>query len=407
MKVIAVFSGKGGVGKTTVSSLLALALAKNHKVTLFDMDIQTPSIPVMFGAETKIKNLDFVSTGYKAKGAITLTGGMAKKTLRDLATKVTDLNPDICIIDMPPGTNDVHMQVCSSLKPSSAILVVQPNKLSEEDALRAIQLFMAANIPIAGVIKNMTGDVFGQSEDIDIMGLHTLAVLPLNKQLANMGSAGKLHMITDNPLSGICEDIYNKAGNVNWLNSKAFIEGGIDGEILKRNCEHIPRTFICLNSWEVIREHLMGPESMVGSPDRFLMENTTEKIRQMLEGLDDQNTGMFMVTKAPSTQIVLFPGEIGIASLAPPNPSYYGVPRVLYHTNEGDVTLFSHEIKPMSSDELISFQNENTLTTIPGSSTPRYLPTPEVMQELEDTFGERIGVSPDWRDSYRKLGIIK
>ncbi len=404
MKVIAVFSGKGGVGKTTVSSLLALALAEKHKVVLLDMDIQTPSIPVMFGEDTKIKNLDLVSTGYKAKGAITLTGGMAKRTLRDLAAKVIALEPEICIVDMPPGTNDIHMQVCSTLKPSSSILVVQPNRLSEEDALRACQLFLKADIRIAGVIKNMVGEVFGQSQDVEIMGLHTLAVIPLNKELANNGSAGRLHTITDNPFTEICEDIYNKAGNVKWLTSKAVIQGGISGESLE-NSGTIPRTFIGLNSWEVVRDHIMEVEACVGSPDRFLMENTVERIHRMLEGLDEQNTGMFMITSAPCTQVKLFPGEIGIASLAPQSKSHYGVPRLLYHTNDGDVTLFSHEVVPISSDVLLTYQNEELLTTIPGTTVPRYVPVPKAMEELEATFGSRIGASQDWKEEYTRLGI--
>jgi hypothetical protein len=236
------------------------------------------------------------------------------------------------------------------------------------------------------------------------MGLHTLAVIPLNKELANSGSAGRIHTIADNPFTEICEDIYNKAGNVKWLTSKAVIQGGISGESLE-NSGQIPRTFIGLNSWDVVREHLMELEMCTGSPDRFLQENTGKQIRRMLEGLDEQNTGMFMISRAPSTQIVLFPGEIGIASLAPPTKAHYGVPRLSYHTDEGDVILFSHEVIPISSDELLAHQSEGTLTTVPGASVPRYLPVPGAMEELEVNFGPMIGVSSDWKEQYRKLGI--
>lgn len=110
MKAIAVYSGKGGVGKTTISALLALALAKKHTVALLDMDLNFKgSIPVMFKEGIKIENLSIFSVGYETRSTVFL-GNMAKKVLRDLVNKVLDCNPEICIIDMPPGATDAHMR---------------------------------------------------------------------------------------------------------------------------------------------------------------------------------------------------------------------------------------------------------------------------------------------------------
>ena len=162
MKVIAIYSGKGGVGKSTTSALIALAMADRFdKVSLLDFDINTPSAPVLFGGRSEVNNLKIHSTGYRCGGLMGFTGTAQKKVLNSLVKQVEVYDPDVCIIDMPPGTSSVHLSVCGKISPSSFILISQPNSLCESDAMRATELFAKIEAPILGVIYNMVGDFFG------------------------------------------------------------------------------------------------------------------------------------------------------------------------------------------------------------------------------------------------------
>lgn len=172
-RLIAVGSGKGGVGKSTLTTNLAVALAKmGRKVGVIDGDIYGPSQPKLLGTEgqkpkvegDKLVPLDsafgvkVLSMGHiVAPGkALAWRGPMTGKALSQLIDAVWD-DTDILMIDLPPGTGDVQLSMLSAHRPDGAVLVSTPQDLALIDAARAGQLFDQGNVPIIGLVENMAG----------------------------------------------------------------------------------------------------------------------------------------------------------------------------------------------------------------------------------------------------------
>ena len=171
-RILAVASGKGGVGKSTVTTNLAIELAKRgHRVGVVDADIYGPSQPILLATkdakpEARDKKLVPVETPYgvsllsmghlaKPGQAIAWRGPMAGTALSQLIDAHWDA--DLLIVDMPPGTGDVQLTMLSKFKPAGAVLVSTPQDLALIDAARAGQLFEQAGVPIVGLVENMAG----------------------------------------------------------------------------------------------------------------------------------------------------------------------------------------------------------------------------------------------------------
>lgn len=175
--IIAVVSGKGGVGKSTVSGNLALALAKQGaKVGLMDADIYGPSVPIMFGIrgerplmthhEGKDMIVPLEKYGIKLmsigllvdeKNAVVWRGPMASSAIRQFVTEVLWEDLDYLVIDMPPGTGDIHLTMVQTVPVTGAIVVTTPQDVALADAKKAIAMFGQAqiNVPIIGLVENM------------------------------------------------------------------------------------------------------------------------------------------------------------------------------------------------------------------------------------------------------------
>jgi ATP-binding protein involved in chromosome partitioning len=175
--IIAVVSGKGGVGKSTVSANLALALAEGGaKVGLMDADIYGPSVPIMFGVRgqrpmMKDANgegiiipiqkfgIDLMSIGLLVdeKDAVVWRGPMASSAIRQFITDVEWGELDYLIIDMPPGTGDIHLTIMQTVPVTGVVIVTTPQNVALADAKKAIAMFGQANVnvPIIGLIENM------------------------------------------------------------------------------------------------------------------------------------------------------------------------------------------------------------------------------------------------------------
>jgi len=173
---IAVGSGKGGVGKSTVAVNLAVSLAKSGaSVGLLDADIYGPNIPTMMGVDklppaTKEKlmpaeahGVKVMSMGFLVKPGQPLIwrGAMLHSAIRQFLTDVEWGELDYLIVDLPPGTGDAPLTLAQSFPLSGAILVTLPQIVSLEDASRGLGMFEKLEVPLMGVIENMTGDVFG------------------------------------------------------------------------------------------------------------------------------------------------------------------------------------------------------------------------------------------------------
>ena len=217
-KIIAVGAGKGGVGKSTVSVNLAVALArKGYAVGVMDGDIYGPSMPTLLGLDS----MDTIVLGNQLQTfcvhgikAMTLgklvdpdkpliwRGPMAHGAFKQIAEQTAWGDLDYLIVDLPPGTGDVPLTMAQLMPVTGAIVVCTPQKVAQDDAVRAVRMFQQLNIPVMGVIENMsyfvgddekTYDIFGRGgaeQMAQRMGLPFLGAIPINMQLRANSDAG-------------------------------------------------------------------------------------------------------------------------------------------------------------------------------------------------------------------------
>lgn len=171
-KIIAVSSGKGGVGKSTVATNLAVALGKKFSVGLLDADIYGPSIPRMVGAvnqkpeinsEQKIRpinryNVKTMSMGYLVEegAAVVWRGPMLFKAIDQFLRDIEWGELDFLIVDLPPGTGDVQLSLCQKVPVHGAVMVSTPQNISLIDVKKAVDMFERLQIKILGMVENMS-----------------------------------------------------------------------------------------------------------------------------------------------------------------------------------------------------------------------------------------------------------
>ncbi len=235
--IIAVVSGKGGVGKSTVSANLALALAQGGaKVGLMDADIYGPSVPIMFGVRgerPKMTEVDgkgmivpmekygikFMSIGLlvNEKDAIVWRGPMASSAIRQFVTDVLWEELDYLVIDMPPGTGDIHLTLVQTVPVTGAIVVTTPQDIALADAKKAVAMFGQAQIkvPIIGLVENMAYFtpaelpnnkyyIFGKDGGkrlADEFDMNFLGQIPLVQSIREGGDYGKPIMASDEAIT--------------------------------------------------------------------------------------------------------------------------------------------------------------------------------------------------------------
>jgi ATP-binding protein involved in chromosome partitioning len=216
-RIIAIGSGKGGVGKSTVSANLAIALARSGaRVGLIDADVYGPSQPTLLGSQAKPEaqgdrlipvaahGLKFLSLGQLVSPghALAWRGPMATGAL----TKLIEADwgdSELLIVDLPPGTGDVQLSLIQKARPAGAVIVSTPQDLSLIDAARAIDLFGKMSVPVLGLIENMAGyicphcgqgsDPFGRGgaeAEAERLGITFLGRLPLSPDLRAASDAG-------------------------------------------------------------------------------------------------------------------------------------------------------------------------------------------------------------------------
>jgi ATP-binding protein involved in chromosome partitioning len=169
--VIAVGAGKGGVGKTTVAVNLAMALSKNGaRVGVLDGDIYGPNVPIMFGLQAQLASeggkirpaekygIQIVSMGFltQEEAPMIWRGPMLHSAIQQFCREVAWKDLDYLVVDMPPGTGDVALSLSQTVPAAGAIVVTTPQQVSLADSRRAVRMYQKLNIPVLGLVENMS-----------------------------------------------------------------------------------------------------------------------------------------------------------------------------------------------------------------------------------------------------------
>jgi len=206
---VAVASGKGGVGKSTVAVNIAVALAQSGaRVGLLDADIYGPNVPTMMGVanlppakENKIVpavsfGVKLMSMGFLVKPGQPLIwrGPMLNSAIRQFLSDVEWGELDYLIVDLPPGTGDAPLSLAQALPLSGALIVTLPQAVSLEDASRGLTMFRTLEVPILGVIENMRGEFFGSGGGEELARLAKvpfLGAVPMETLVRLSGDSGE------------------------------------------------------------------------------------------------------------------------------------------------------------------------------------------------------------------------
>ncbi len=258
---VMVSSGKGGVGKSTTTVNLAIALAQQGKrVGLLDVDVYGPNIPRMMGIDEvqpiflgkNIKpimahNIQVMSIGSLVERGASLIwkGAMVTQAIEQMLEDILWDKLDVLLFDMPPGTGDAQLALAQSLPVTAGVCVTTPQKVALDDAIRSMDMFKNLNIPIAGVVENMSGFICPESgKEYDIFGKGTtqplienfetqlLIEIPIEPAIREGGDSGQpITVVAPN-----CETSkrYKEAANKLWeflmeVNKK----GGVDNESIQ------------------------------------------------------------------------------------------------------------------------------------------------------------------------------
>lgn len=240
--IIAVSSGKGGVGKSTVATNLALALSKKFKVGLLDADIYGPSIPRMMGAinqkpeinaEQKIQpivryGMKLMSIGFiiEENSAVVWRGPMLFKAMDQFFRDVQWGDLDYLVIDLPPGTGDIQLSLAQKVPVSGALVVSTPQNIALLDAKKAIDMWKRVAVPILGVVENMsyllnpaTGEkiqLFPKGEIdqyLDSQKISKIGEVAFNPQVSLTSEAG-IPIVEGNPKSEEAKNFFAMADKI-------------------------------------------------------------------------------------------------------------------------------------------------------------------------------------------------
>jgi len=245
---IAVSSGKGGVGKSTLAVNLAISLAKQGaRVGLMDADILGPNIPMMMGVDQMppVRNrkmvpaenygVKFISMAFLVKPDQPLIwrGPMLHSAIQQLLTDVEWGELDYLLIDLPPGTGDAQLTLAQVIPLSGALVITQPMQVAAADALRGLKTFEKLDVPIIGVIENMSGPMFGSGAGEQLAtdyNTEYLGSVPMDAQVRIGGDSGEPIVVThpDSEAAEALNEIARKvAARVSVLTLQKQAEGVI------------------------------------------------------------------------------------------------------------------------------------------------------------------------------------
>jgi ATP-binding protein involved in chromosome partitioning len=251
--VVAVGSGKGGVGKTTVAVNLAVALGKmGYRVGLIDADIYGPNVPTMLGVnrqpnvvgENRIEpilshGVKFISVGLISPGdkPMVMRGPMLHQIIRQFLQQVEWGQLDFLIVDLPPGTGDVVISLVQTVPLTGAVVVSTGSSVALQDARKALEMFHQVHVDVIGMVENMSQMTLPSGEVIDVFGaggtertaaqfgLEFLGAVELDPQIREGGDKG-LPVALAGPESRLAAGFYEVARKIVVAAEKIAAQGG-------------------------------------------------------------------------------------------------------------------------------------------------------------------------------------
>jgi Mrp family chromosome partitioning ATPase/predicted Fe-Mo cluster-binding NifX family protein len=334
-KVIAIASGKGGVGKSLVTSLLAILLRqKGYKTAIIDGDITGPSIPKIFGVEGELlgnelgilpnvskSGIKMVSSTFLLKedtDPVLWRGPIVNGLLKQFWTDVVWEDVDYMFIDMPPGTGDVPLTVYQSMPVDAIIVVASPQELVSMIVAKAVKMANKMNKPVLGIVENMSYvkcdecghqiKVFGESHVDQIaedFGLRVLAKMPLDPKIAALCDKGELESISIDYLDETVRMLEELPVDVN------IVAVPVEGDNVHEHMGHTKK----FNIYQIIKD-------MVASTKTVDVEG--DGLEAVINTLRNNNVKSVLVTKIGDTfldmvndaDITVYPCEKGDAKEA-------------------------------------------------------------------------------------------
>lgn len=410
MKAIIVYSGKGGVGKTTTTANIARLLAEQgSKVFIIDADINTPSMNTEFNGEHPSENIWVHSSGNMFNSFIYLEKSMVRQYLSQAKRKLKKVKPDYVLIDTPPSVTNVHIELLANVKVSYVLFVTQPTKLSREDVVRTMSFFRekCGNIN-CGIVENMCYD----TEDRDYP-IKLVAQIPMQGKMDTKGLLNNARVeyqkIVDEIIASDAvtfeespiESKYDESFDILDINQGYGRKFSVQCKIryddgVEKTLKLPEPTFLSVRTWDKVRDYIQNLDTVGLKYDMRIERCTPEVVGRLVNHFQNDKNAYFMVTNAPLTQVRLITGEIGVCSLLIGEKGHNGIPRVKYQTSQGDVVLFPDEVLPVDMGLLQQSINDGYSILSDG----RYLPPKETVELCYNTFGARVGLSRDWETVY-------
>ena len=410
MKAVIVYSGKGGVGKTTTTANIARLLAEQgNKVFIIDADINTPSMNMEFSGEHPQKNIWVHSSGNMFDKFIYLEKSMIRQYLEMAKRKLRQINPNFVLIDTPPSVTNVHIELLSRVKVSYVLFVTQPTKLSNQDVLRTMDFFHERCGRVnCGVAENMCYDNEKRKYPIKLV-----AQIPMQDKMNTenllIDAKSEFQKIVDEIVTSesvVLEEYstqngYDESfdivdmslvqGRRNYVQHELKYDDGTE-KIL-----NLPAPkFLSVRTWDRVRHYIRNHDDTGFNFDARIDRCDTEIVGRTVSHFKNDENAYFMIINAPNTELHLITGEIGMCSLLTGQRYHYEIPRVSYQTGKGSVVLFPNEIMPVNMEKLQQQINDGYIMLSDG----RYLPPKETVECCYNAFGARVGLMDNWEEIY-------
>lgn len=410
MKAVIIYSGKGGVGKTTTTANIARLLAKQgHKVFVIDADINTPSMNTEFEGEHPQANIWVHSSGNMFSKFIYLEKSMVRQYLEQAKKKLRIINPDFVLVDTPPSVTNVHIELLSRIKVSYVLFVTQPTKLSNQDVLRTMDFFSERCGKVnCGIVENMCYDKETREYPIKLVAqipmqdrmntekLLTNAETDYQKIVDEIVVSESVVLEEYSTENGYDEsfdiaDMYISGSSRSYVTHELKYDNGTEKTL------NLPTPkFLSVRTWERVRHYISLHYEIGFQYDERMRRCDSERVGRAVRHFNGDENAYFMVVNAPLAEIQLIAGEIGICSLLTGQKGHYEIPRVSYQTSRGNIVLFPDEIMPVDMELLQQQINDGYIMLSDG----RYLPPKDAVLQCYNAFGARAGLNENWEKTY-------